>query len=68
MRQRKALFLAAAVVVLASVAGLFSQEGPRTRSKETARFFPMAVWYGGGKARAPMLEGQARSKKEIWRK
>ena len=23
---------------------------------ETSRFFPMAVWYGGGKARAPMLE------------
>ena len=34
----------------------------------TQRFFPMAVWYGGGKARAPMLEGDARSKKEIWRK
>lgn len=32
------------------------------------RFFPMAVWYGGGKARAPMLEGHAREKKEIWRK
>ena len=32
------------------------------------RFFPMAVWYGGGKARAPMLEGRAREKKEIWRK
>jgi beta-galactosidase len=35
---------------------------------ETARFFPVAVWYGGGKARAPMLERQARSKKETWRK
>ena len=34
----------------------------------TTAFFPMAVWYGGGKARAPMLEGRARSKKEIWRK
>ena len=33
-----------------------------------ADFLPMAVWYGGGKARAPMLEGDARSKKEIWRK
>lgn len=31
-------------------------------------FFPMAVWYGGGKARAPMLEPEARSKKEVWRK
>jgi beta-galactosidase len=28
----------------------------------------VAVWYGGGKARAPMLERNARSKKEIWRK
>lgn len=35
---------------------------------ETTTFFPMAVWYGGGKARAPMLEGNARAKKEIWRK
>ncbi len=31
-------------------------------------FFPVAVWYGGGKARAPMLEPDARSKKEIWRR
>ncbi len=28
----------------------------------------MAVWYGGGKARAPMLERDARSKKEVWRR
>src|SRR5918992_2311846 len=39
-----------------------------TLSAEATRFFPMAVWYGGGKARAPMLEAQARSKKEVWRK
>jgi beta-galactosidase len=35
---------------------------------ETSRFLPMAVWYGGGRARAPMLEPGARSKKELWRK
>jgi beta-galactosidase len=29
--------------------------------------FPMAVWYGGGKARAPMLEADPRAKKERWR-
>ena len=34
----------------------------------TERFFPMAVWYGGGKARAPMLEPDAREKKEAWRR
>ena len=33
-----------------------------------ADFFPVAVWYGGGKARAPMLERDARAKKEVWRK
>lgn len=33
-----------------------------------ADFFPVAVWYSGGKARAPMLEKDARAKKEIWRK
>src|SRR5690242_19411976 len=31
-------------------------------------FFPLAVWYGGGKARAPMLEPDPRAKKEIWRR
>lgn len=30
-------------------------------------FVPVAVWYGGGKARAPMLERDPRSKKEVWR-
>jgi beta-galactosidase len=29
--------------------------------------FPMAVWYGGGKARAPMLEADPRAKEEAWR-
>jgi beta-galactosidase len=33
-----------------------------------ADFLPVAVWYGGGKARAPMLERDARGKKEVWRK
>ncbi len=28
----------------------------------------MAVWYGGGKARAPMLESSPRAKREIWRR
>ncbi|MBS1855174.1 MAG: beta-galactosidase [Acidobacteria bacterium] len=33
-----------------------------------ADYFPMAVWYGGGKARAPMLESNPRAKKEVWRR
>ena len=36
--------------------------------RDAERFLPMAVWYGGGKARAPMVEADARSKKELWRK
>jgi beta-galactosidase len=31
-------------------------------------FFPMAVWYGGGKARAPMLEPDPASRRATWRK
>jgi beta-galactosidase len=30
--------------------------------------FPVSVWYGGGKARAPMLEDNPRAKKEAWRR
>jgi beta-galactosidase len=30
--------------------------------------FPMAVWYGGGKARAPMLESDPKSKTDVWRR
>ena len=38
------------------------------QSGTSVEFFPVAAWYGGGKARAPMLERDARAKKEIWRK
>ncbi len=30
-------------------------------------FVPISVWYGGGKARAPMLERDPRAKQERWR-
>jgi beta-galactosidase GanA len=30
-------------------------------------FLPVAVWYGGGTARAPMLEPDPRAKIELWR-
>ncbi len=33
----------------------------------TTPVLPMAVWYGGGKARAPMVERGARPKKDAWR-
>lgn len=36
--------------------------------KEAENFFPMSVWYGGGKARAPMLERDPALKEDAWRK
>lgn len=39
-----------------------------TRPAAPQEWFPVSVWYGGGKARAPMLEPEARSRKEQWRK
>jgi beta-galactosidase len=41
---------------------------PFPEGQQTSSVLPMAVWYGGGTARAPMLERDARAKKELWRK
>src|SRR6185312_2564232 len=43
-------------------ANVFAQQ-PRAEN-----FFPISVWYGGGKARAPMLERDPLSKVDAWRK
>jgi beta-galactosidase len=61
-RVATALLAAILAVAPARTVGSLQQAEPAT-----TRFFPMAVWYGGGKARAPMLERDARSKKELWR-
>jgi beta-galactosidase len=55
------MLLVLALTLFAST--LFAAGPPRAE-----RFFPMAVWYGGGTARAPMLESDPIAKKEIWRK
>jgi beta-galactosidase len=60
-----------AVAILLTSAGMMWAQRAATSAQpapDTTRFFPVAVWYGGGKARAPMVERQARSKKESWRK
>lgn len=49
-------------IAILAAAPLFAQ----TPSAE--RFFPMSVWYGGGKARAPMLERNPVQKAGAWRK
>jgi beta-galactosidase len=64
MRRLATPVLALAILALSSIA----IPSPAAQAPETMRYFPMAVWYGGGKARAPMLERDARSKKETWRK
>ena len=46
-----------------SPAGVNPSE-PRTASPN---FFPAAVWYGGGKARAPMLDPVTASSARLWR-
>jgi beta-galactosidase len=45
---------------------LFASAAP-ARAAAPPPILPMAVWYGGGKARAPMLEADPRAKKEVWR-
>jgi beta-galactosidase len=56
------------LVVLAALSIGWTLHAQPPQPSPTPEFFPVAAWYGGGKARAPMLEGQARSKKEIWRR
>jgi beta-galactosidase len=42
--------------------------GLLAQNPRAEEFFPMSVWYGGGKARAPMLERNPLSKVDVWRK
>jgi beta-galactosidase len=57
------------VFVLVAFAGLISFSAPAAPvgvPAEPADFFPVAVWYGGGKARAPMLEKVDATSAERW--
>jgi len=42
--------------------------GPQTSADRDGSFFPVAVWYGGGKARAPMLEPVDATSAKRWGK
>ena len=59
------LFLLAGVVLLLLAAVGAKSVSPPT---EPADFFSVAVWYGGGKARAPMLERVDATSAERWGK
>jgi beta-galactosidase len=62
---RPAVLVPAVLLVLTLAPGPSAQA---PSSSSAPAFFPVAVWYGGGKARAPMLERDARAKKETWRR
>jgi glycosyl hydrolase family 42 (putative beta-galactosidase) len=49
--------------VLALIAALPAQEGVQTQSP----FYPVSVWYSGGKARAPMLEEVSGESARLWK-
>ena len=51
-----------AIGVLALSAALPAQEGVQTQSS----FYPVSVWYSGGKARAPMLEEVTADSARLW--
>jgi beta-galactosidase len=56
--------------MIPALALLFMASGGPARAAAAGPepILPMAVWYGGGKARAPMLEADPRAKKEEWRR
>jgi beta-galactosidase GanA len=69
MMQRTVRSAKAAILLVASAAGLFgalsSAAAPADRTKG---FFPVSVWYSGGKARAPMLETVTPQSRAAWAK
>ncbi len=55
------------LVIAVAIAAIARPTAQAPAPTPAASALPMAVWYGGGKARAPMLERDARQKKEQWR-
>ncbi len=54
------------ITILLFVSLLFMDAAPGASPEESV--FPVAVWYGGGKARAPMQESNARANRAVWKK
>jgi beta-galactosidase len=57
-------------ILAASLAGglLGTARAGSPPEDKTKGFFPVSVWYAGGKARAPMLEAVTPQSRDIWRK
>ncbi len=63
------LFSWTALVIFSLAAIFLSAAHTRgSGANDSASFFPVAVWYGGGKARAPMLEPLDSTSAERWGK
>jgi len=63
----KSAFVVALVAALAAGLQGASQAASKPMDK-TRGFFPVSVWYSGGKARAPMLETVTPQSRDAWRK
>jgi beta-galactosidase GanA len=62
------ILAAALLALLAIQTGLSSPAQNSSSPKSEKSFFPVAVWYGGGKVRAPMLEPINDTSAERWGK
>jgi len=61
--------LCGVMLVAALAAGLLgSPQAGSAPGDKTRGFFPVSVWYAGGKARAPMLETVTPQSRDAWRK
>lgn len=58
------------LALVLSAAGLLAAAGPAAPAgpDKTRGFFPVSVWYAGGKPRAPMLETVTPRSREAWKK
>ena len=55
----------AAIDVCAGLA--LAQSSPAHTNEKNTSFFPVAVWYSGGKVRAPMLENITENSPRLWK-
>ncbi len=62
---RIALFLCTAALVLAQVSS--GQQAQNAQAPRRETFFPVSVWYAGGRARAPMLEPVTPESRRLWK-
>jgi beta-galactosidase GanA len=68
MREQSTFFrpvILAAFLTAALLTPLLAESHPADKARG---FFPVSVWYAGGKARAPMLETVTPRSREAWRK